>query len=335
MRKDLTDYRGPRIIINPSTFRNEKDAACVMWNECFRIVMEDMGFEPVSEPTDEQRKFFSDTAYANDERQMRRTILARICTFDTSVRRPTDEQLQEAIEFLEDVMEAGYPQNEWEQSAVQRMHDMISQVPMGQQEEQPPEEQPPEEQPPEEQPPEEQADMLGGETFDDKVKLAGVRAPGTGRPEDVDAAEEAAHDELLAQREAESEGEANKAPAQAAPAQAAPAQAAPAQAAPVEQSFVQLPAFASLDDPNQSTFRAVPGAPAQMAPVGQSFVQLPAFAGSGGTNQGLREVLNTPMDGTPAGAEKKPGTPGAWQGGRYGVKKGESGLPNSWKGRRY
>ena len=300
MRKDLTDYRGPRIIINPSTFRNEKDAACVMWNECFRIVMEDMGFEPVSEPTDEQRKFFSDTAYANDERQMRRTILARICTFDTSVRRPEEQPPEE----------------------------------------QPPEEQPPEEQPPEEQPPEEQADMLGGETFDDKVKLAGVRAPGTGRPEDVDAAEEAAHDELLAQREAESEGEANKAPAQAAPAQAAPAQAAPAQAAPaqaapVEQSFVQLPAFASLDDPNQSTFRAVPGAPAQMAPVGQSFVQLPAFAGSGGTNQGLREVLNTPMDGTPAGAEKKPGTPGAWQGGRYGVKKGESGLPNSWKGRRY
>lgn len=137
MRKDLTDYHGPRIIINPSTFRNEKDAACVMWNEGFRIAMEDMGFEPVSEPTDEQRKFFSDTAYANDELQMRRTILARICTFDTSVKRPTDEQLQEAVEFLENVMEAGYPQNEGEQAMVQRIHDVIASVPMGQGEEAP------------------------------------------------------------------------------------------------------------------------------------------------------------------------------------------------------
>ena len=284
---------GPRIIINPSTFRNEKDAACVMWNEGFRIVMEDMGFEPVSEPTDEQRKFFSDTAYANDELQMRRTILARICTFDTSVRRPTDEQLQEAVEFLEDVMEAGYPQNEWEQSAVQRMHDMISQVPMGQQEEQPPEE----------QPPEERADMLGGETFDDKVKLAGVRAPGTGRPEDIDAAEEAAHDELLAQREEEPADDSTRhdrlGPGSP---EAKTDNAVPAQA-PDERSFVQLPAFAIADDdPNRSAFR---------------------------------EVLNTPI-GTPfAGVEKAPGTPGAWQGGRYGVKKDEPGLPNSWRGGRY
>lgn len=128
---------GPRIIVNPSTFRNEKDALCVAWNEAFRVAMEDMGFEPVSEPTDEQRKFFSDTAYADDELQLRRTILARVCTFDTSVKRPTDEQLQEAVEFLENVMEAGYPQGEDEQATVQRIHDVIASVPMGQREEAP------------------------------------------------------------------------------------------------------------------------------------------------------------------------------------------------------
>lgn len=119
---------GPRIVINPSTFRNDKDALCVAFNEAFRLVMEEMGFNPVAEPTEAQRKFFSDTAYADDELQMRRTILARICTFDTSVKDPTDEQLQEAVEFLSSVLEAGAPQNDWEQRAVTRLRDVISQV---------------------------------------------------------------------------------------------------------------------------------------------------------------------------------------------------------------
>ena len=119
---------GPRIVINPSTFRNDKDALCVAFNEAFRIVMEEMGFNPVAEPTEAQRKFFSDTAYADDELQMRRTILARICTFDTSVKDPTDEQLQEAVEFLTSVMEAGAPQNDWEQQAVTRLRDVLARV---------------------------------------------------------------------------------------------------------------------------------------------------------------------------------------------------------------
>ena len=122
------DYHGPRIVINPSTFHNEKDAACVMFNEAFRLVMEEMEFDPVAEPTETQRRFFSDTAYANDELQLRRTILARICTFDTSVKDPTDEQLQEAVEFLDAVLESGASQNEWEQQAVMRLRDVIAQV---------------------------------------------------------------------------------------------------------------------------------------------------------------------------------------------------------------
>lgn len=80
-----TQSNGPRIVINPTTFSNEKDAMCVAFNEAFRILMETQGFEPQSEPTDAQRRFFADTAYADDELQLRRTILARICTFDTSI----------------------------------------------------------------------------------------------------------------------------------------------------------------------------------------------------------------------------------------------------------
>ena len=119
------DYRGPRIVINPSTFKNKKDALCVAFNEAFRVLMELNGFEPMAEPTEEQRRFFSDTAYANDELQLRRTILARIATFDTSVKDPTPEQVEETIEFLHTVLEIGAPQNEWEQSAVQRLIDAL------------------------------------------------------------------------------------------------------------------------------------------------------------------------------------------------------------------
>lgn len=116
---------GPRIVLNPAVFRDKRDALCVTFNEAIRIVCEMTGFEPVSEPTEKQRKFFADTAYANDELQLRRTILARIATLDTSVSDPTDEQLEETAEMLEMVMEVGAPQNEWEQRAIQRLHDIV------------------------------------------------------------------------------------------------------------------------------------------------------------------------------------------------------------------
>lgn len=122
------DYRGPHIVINPSTFKNKKDALCVAFNEAFRVLMELNGFEPGSEPTDEQRRFFADTAYAEDELQLRRTILARIATLDTSVKDPTPDQVGETLEFLHTVLEIGAPQNEWEQQAVQRIIDMLEEA---------------------------------------------------------------------------------------------------------------------------------------------------------------------------------------------------------------
>lgn len=115
-----------RIVVNPKVFNDKRDALCVAMNEALRLVMEENGFEPVSEPTETQREFFADTAYADDELQLRRTILARIATLDTSVKDPTDEQLEETVEMLEMVMEVGAPQNEWEQQAVQRLHDFVA-----------------------------------------------------------------------------------------------------------------------------------------------------------------------------------------------------------------
>ena len=112
---------GPRIVINPTTFKNSKDALCVAFNEGFRLWMETSGFEPQSEPTDAQRRFFSDTAYADNEVQLRRTILARIATFDTSVKDPTDDQLSETASFLNEILESDWCKNEWERDSVSRL----------------------------------------------------------------------------------------------------------------------------------------------------------------------------------------------------------------------
>jgi len=117
-----------RIVINPKVFKDKRDGLCTAYNEAFRVLMEVNGFDPQAEPTGEQRKFFSDTAYAGDELMLRRTILARICTFDTSVEDPTDEQLDEAVEFLDAVMEMGAPQTGEEQANVQRIRDIIAKV---------------------------------------------------------------------------------------------------------------------------------------------------------------------------------------------------------------
>ena len=121
----LDGYSGPRVIINPQVMKDDRDALCVAFNESFRIIQEINGFDPVAEPTEKQRAFFADTAYRDDERMLRRTILSRICTFDTSVTDPTDEQLQEAVEFLDTVLEIGAPQNQWEQQAVERIRTAI------------------------------------------------------------------------------------------------------------------------------------------------------------------------------------------------------------------
>ena len=83
--------------------------------------MEANDFQPRSEPTDRQRKFFSDTAYADDEVQLRRTILARIATFDTSVKDPTDDQLSETASFLNAVLESDWCKNDWERNSVAKL----------------------------------------------------------------------------------------------------------------------------------------------------------------------------------------------------------------------
>ena len=116
---------GPRIVINPKVFEDKRDALCTAFNEGFRIWMEANDFQPQSEPTDRQRKFFSDTDYADDELQLRRTILARIATFDTSVKDPTDDQLAETGAFLDAILKSDWCKNDWERDAVSRLSQAV------------------------------------------------------------------------------------------------------------------------------------------------------------------------------------------------------------------
>lgn len=125
---DVPVMSGPRIVINPSTFRNKKDALCVAFNERFRIAMEQYGFDPQSEPTPKQRRFFADTAYADDEVQLRRTILARILTLDTSVKDPTDEQLAEAMQFLQEFKENEEPETDFEAQSIDKLANLVAAV---------------------------------------------------------------------------------------------------------------------------------------------------------------------------------------------------------------
>lgn len=95
----------PGIIkINPGVLNDNRDALAVAWNEALRLAMEDMKFKPVFDVTPEQRDFFADTAYADDESALRKTIVARIATHDTSVS-PTEEQEGETVRLLDLVAE--------------------------------------------------------------------------------------------------------------------------------------------------------------------------------------------------------------------------------------
>lgn len=93
------------IIINPSVFTDKRDAFAVAVNEALRLWMEDYEFTPEFDITPEQEAFFKDTAYAGDMVAMSKTILARIATRDTSIPRPTPEQIAETSRLLDGVMD--------------------------------------------------------------------------------------------------------------------------------------------------------------------------------------------------------------------------------------
>ena len=107
-----------RIVINPKVLTDNRDALAIAYNEAYRMVMEANNFEPMAEPTEEQVQFFADTAYANDPLQLKRTITARIATYDDSVPNPTPEQYQDVVNMLEMVQQAGVIQNQEEEDVV-------------------------------------------------------------------------------------------------------------------------------------------------------------------------------------------------------------------------
>lgn len=90
----------PKIVINPEVFKDQRDALAVAWNEGLRVFMEEHDFKPRFMVTPKQQEFFQDTAYAEDELMLKRTILARIITHDTSVADVTEEEHAECVRLL-------------------------------------------------------------------------------------------------------------------------------------------------------------------------------------------------------------------------------------------
>lgn len=94
------------IKINPAVFEDGRDALAVAWNEAIRLWMEDNNFTPQADPTEEQRELLADTAYADDEDALRKTILARIITQDTTAPDPTPEQQLECMELMTQILDS-------------------------------------------------------------------------------------------------------------------------------------------------------------------------------------------------------------------------------------
>lgn len=111
------------ILINPEVFQDSRDAMAVCVNEALRLFMEDTRFKPDFEPTPEQQKFFRGTTYADNPNALKKTILARVATFDTSVS-PTPEETSETRRLLSLVMEAiGKKHRDY--PLMKRLHDQV------------------------------------------------------------------------------------------------------------------------------------------------------------------------------------------------------------------
>jgi len=111
------------IVLNPEIFKDKRDALAVCWDEALRLFMEDTGFEPKFEVPQEQLDFFATTEYASDEAAMRKTIVARIATFDTSIPNPTPEQVSETIRLLDSAI--GVFKGQPDGNVLQRMRDEL------------------------------------------------------------------------------------------------------------------------------------------------------------------------------------------------------------------
>lgn len=94
-----------RIVINPAVFQDKRDAMAVVVDEALRLWMESTGFQPDFEVTPDQQRFFDSTSYGDDPDAMKKTIVARIATFDTSVKDATPEQVAETLRLLDSALE--------------------------------------------------------------------------------------------------------------------------------------------------------------------------------------------------------------------------------------
>jgi hypothetical protein len=85
-----------KVILNPYSGLSEREQKAVYENEALRLFMQENEVSPRFDVTDEQRETFRGTPYADDELNMRRTLIARILSGDPSAGNATREQLEAA-----------------------------------------------------------------------------------------------------------------------------------------------------------------------------------------------------------------------------------------------
>ena len=91
--------------LNPDIFQDKRDAYAVVVDEALRLWAEETDFKPDFEVTPDQQRFFDSTSYGDDPDAMKKTIVARIATFDTSVKDATPEQVSETLRLLDSALE--------------------------------------------------------------------------------------------------------------------------------------------------------------------------------------------------------------------------------------
>lgn len=80
-----------RIVLNPYSKLSAAELSAVAQNEAYRLFMRESGVKPAFKVTDEQRRAFAGTPYANDDDALRQTIVARVLSGDASARATPDQ----------------------------------------------------------------------------------------------------------------------------------------------------------------------------------------------------------------------------------------------------
>jgi hypothetical protein len=81
-----------RIVLNPYSQLSQSESDAVAKNEGIRLYLRENQINPDFEVTENQKQYFNNTPYSDDDLAVRHTILARILSGDPSIKEVTPRQ---------------------------------------------------------------------------------------------------------------------------------------------------------------------------------------------------------------------------------------------------